>query len=1155
VTIPSALFLPGVRTPTATVYLDNKIWRAWLNLRAAHAYGDDYKQGTIVGRAPPTEPRSGMSIRWAWGYNGYELSEISGEVTKILDQSYPDRYKLEVKDILWRAARANQVLATSPLNDVAARDAAVYLLTTYVGIPSSRISLPVLSASGSAWAGSEWILGTQTPVAWGDSDTKSGGTSALKAVQQIYGALGYWVYARPDGTIDAKLMERKPSTVALRVFQRGDGVTAGTLLMEGAPEREEDPSLVRNHVIVLGADTGVDGSQIHDDWRTNDTILPSDADQDYTVSNFLIEYVNESEAGAASASAIAKRTITVLSRQPDVARFRGKADPRISVGATIGLNDPGVRLSTTKHYFVYGYERELDRQSGRFDDRYTVDGGLGTGGFTTIPPPDANFSWTLDAETMDGTAVVLVSVDGSGSTSPTGEIVSYTWSTDATTYASTPDTATGVIAQFLFPATPSPINITLTVVDTTSKNDTETRSVDLTGADTQPPFQEVVSGAGGSAWYVTPDGGATWNVETANGDAIAVGTIGAGADDRALSTGGTFGLVSTRGSGGAGGLRQTLDTLATASTNLVANSGAITSNIWVNEANPARVWFAIGTAVYRSTDGGATKVAMAAAPDAVTWIMEDASVENSIFLLAGADMLNATDPTIGYAMLYGGPASSIARQFVRSRDGQVTWICYTGAPAGEALQRVENGAAADWAATDCRSLALDRQASSLRATVYAVTGDDPAQIWSFDGLTGLSAVQSTQTFPAGATVQHILGSRTFDVIYTADFDSIGAGQGAFRKYLLLADQLLLWKQLASGQQGHMLGLGSGARSVAELLMLPYGRSGAKDKIWHDTQAAGWVGITPPYAGGYWYQIAANPFAPDTWLLLGNSGSLGNVAFYAVSGGLMKTQDGTHSPLWLTTNAGATWTPIDLPSPVADAGASSNTAIPRVEWSRRDGAAWYAVLQNSTVTTHLWRGLLTSAAAAVTDTGTISAIAIVPGLDDDVYLPPSAGASNPDLAVYVTVADSWVVPSGSAVGTSDGTNVIYADYDLLSRRVIMTNGNNDVWSTADYRAAQPTQIVGAVGSVALADGFAFLGSGTGVRMLTDPFGSPSESTVAYDTSAIGVMRSDKQTHTAAAALVTGSLSVVVYSGGAWTTFGSPPTIVDGDVYPVLEVIVR
>jgi hypothetical protein len=63
---------------------------------------------------------------------------------------------------------------------------------------------------------------------------------------------------------------------------------------------------------------------------------------------------------------------------------------------------------------------------------------------------------------------------------------------------------------------------------------------------------------------------------------------------------------------------------------------------------------------------------MAVAPDVVTWMMEDPSVDNSVFLLAGADMYHATDPTVGYALLYAGPIGATARQFVRSRDGQVT---------------------------------------------------------------------------------------------------------------------------------------------------------------------------------------------------------------------------------------------------------------------------------------------------------------------------------------------------------------------------------------------------------------------------------------------------------------------------------------------------
>jgi hypothetical protein len=39
---------------------------------------------------------------------------------------------------------------------------------------------------------------------------------------------------------------------------------------------------------------------------------------------------------------------------------------------------------------------------------------------------------------------------------------------------------------------------------------------------------------------------------------------------------------------------------------------------------------------------------MAAAPEQSHGCKKDASVDNSVFILAGANMLNATDPTVGY---------------------------------------------------------------------------------------------------------------------------------------------------------------------------------------------------------------------------------------------------------------------------------------------------------------------------------------------------------------------------------------------------------------------------------------------------------------------------------------------------------------------------
>lgn len=1144
----ASLVASYTRTPTATCYLDGKRWYGVQKLRYSQRFGENIAGGTVEGRSPPVTPRIGMSISWKWGYNGYEVAGCTGEISDLTDFSYPDRWALQVKDVLWRADKSSQVIQTDPLNDITAQDAIVYILTHYGGLSASKLQIPTLNASGSAWVGSEWVLGTLTPVAWGDTENDSGGTTAIKAAQEIASCLGYWIYATADGKVTAKLIERKPSTSAREVFQRNVN-----LLLQGAPERRQNYDSIYNQVTVLGGNTGVEGSQIRDQFRTSHPLLASGIYRDFPFSSFLIEYVNESEAGAASATKVAQRILNVVSRIPDVIPLRAKADPNRKVGDTVGIIDTGVSISTQRNFFIYGLDRELDLAAGRFDDQLVLDGGTGNTGYTTIPPPDASFSWRLMAEMLDGVPVVEVFLDGSGSTSPTGEIVSYSWSTSTPTYGGTPNTATGQQAVLIFEATEATADITLQVQDTSSKVGEFDASVDLTGADTAPPIQEVISAAAGAAWLVTPDGGATWREETSNGDAIAVGIIGGGADDRSLGTGGTYGLVATRGSGGAGGLRQTLDTLLTPSTNLVANSGAITSNIWVNESNPARVWFAIGDTPYRSTDGGATKTAMAkpAVGVTITWIMEDPAVENSVFCLAGPDMYNATAPTLGWAVLYEGPVGATARQFVRSRDGQVTWICYTNAPSGEALQRVENGAAADFDATDVRTLSLDREASTLRATLYAITGDDPAEIWSFDGLTGLSAAQSAETFPSGATVQHMLPSRQVDVIYTADFDSVALGQGALRKYFPLSDSLLLWKELAAGQQGHMLGLGAAAIAPVTLYVPPWGGSGATDKIWKHTPTAGWTGLTPPQANWYWFGIARSIHNDDHLLLWGNTAPTNALNAFDLDGTEVLADGSGVSPLWRSTDGGLTWTEIRL---LTDR--TRNDSALFVCWSDSIAGEFYVAMLTDTTANErptLWRGssgATNLSAAYLTGAGSNKDVwGLTTGLGGDAVLTATTGDTQPQSFGYVSGSTYTIVGGDINVELSQLEAVGTPSPAIVARI------GNDIYATADYRETAPTErITVSGGSLAAADGAVFVGDRSSVYRITDILGSASAAEEAATSgAAVGHITAGRRLRQSAAARITDSVDLLYYSAAGWTTITGPSGPDETELSNYVEVV--
>jgi len=967
----AALIAAYTRTPIATALLDGKPWRGIIRLRASQAFGSGISSGTAEGRDPPVTPQVGMTLSWKWGYAGAPpVPGCTGEIAAILDTSYPDTWSLDVRDVLWRADKASQVIATDPLNSITATDAIIDILHRFGGIPLSRLHIPLLAAAGSAWGGGAWTLGVLTPVQWGDTEQNSGGTTALKAAQEICSCLGYWLAANAAGLVQAKLMERRPASTAMRTFRRGVD-----LLIDGAPERRQSYDSISNQVTVHGANTGVEGSQITDQFQTSHPLLPSGIYKDFGFSSFLIEYVNESEAGAASATAIARRILGVLSRIPDVISARIKADPRLSVGATIGIVDSGVAIASARKFFIYQLDTELDLQAGKFDQRLTLDGGVGSQGYTTIPPPDAAFSWRLMTETLDGTAVVEVFLDGSGSVSFSGEIVSWAWSTPATPYAGTPATATGVSAVLIVPLSAGTIDVTLIVTDTTSKQGSLTQTIDLSGAaETLPTLTRVVSAAAGAAWYVTPDGGATWAIEASGGDAVAVPPIGAGGDDRAAGTGATSGLLATRGAAGLA-LRRTLDQLATPSVAL-ASVGTAIACLWVNEADPTRVWAGAGDTVYRSLDGGATFTAMAkpAAGVDVTWIIEDPAVDDSVFVAVGADLYHATAPTRGWVVLYAGPVGATARQFVRSRDGQVTWVGYTGTFTGDAAQRVETGAGADVTATTIRTLALDRAASGALATLYLVDGANPAAITTVDGLTGLSAVVSSQTFPTGAIVQHLIADPAVDVLYAADFDSIASGTGALRKFFPSADVLLLWKALATGQQGHRLGIGETIIAPARVDFV-FGTRNISDPdldgFWR-YQAGPWTHIAPPAgtSGWRWLQIVASPFSRERWLAYGQPVANFDSYNYVIPltmAGTATLRTGGLTPLWLTDDGGLHWQAVRLP----ESSAAVYGGLYSIGFQDQTGH-WFAVgtqadVNGTFLAACVWRGT-NAANATFTDLG-------------------------------------------------------------------------------------------------------------------------------------------------------------------------------------------
>lgn len=760
------------RRPTATVRLNGRLWRNVLTLSREQAFGQGVSGGTVEGRDPPVTIVEGETrISWTWGYDGFERAGFEGIVTKILTKSYPNRWTLQVADPLWLADIRRGDIATSPLNDIAASEAVEQILS---GAGLSRLSIPTLPASGSAWAGSEWRLGQLTPVSFAN-------TSRLTAAQAICETLGFWLYCDASGTVRATLIERRPSGSPSRTLVWGED-----FLLAGPPDRERDAASVRNRVVVRGANTGVQGAQIFDVWQTGA------ADRTLEVNFPLIEYVNESQAGNASATAVAKRLIRLHSRQPNVIKIpRLKADPRLAVGQTVAIECPPIGFTVATPFFIYALSTTLDLRRGDFSQALTLDGGTGSQGYTTVPPPLASFTWRLVKETLNGTGVTELFLDGTGSQSATGgEITAWSWSTATTTALSTPTTATGSKAMFVYPAATATASVTLTVTDTNSKQSSVTLSITLAGDELVTPTERLLHLALGAAWAASDDGGATWNVVTANADATLVPELGEGT------------LIATRASGSTG-LRSSRDALATAPTNR-ASLGATITALAQTVGAPDRVWAATGVTLRLSTDGGATFSTWGTLPATITAIVEDPAVPFSVFVLAGNTLYQSISPTApgtAWTPLYVGPTGATARHLVRD-TGQVTWICYTGSFTGSPLQRVEGPITAAFpvvspAVSEIRAIAMPPDES----VVYA--WDQEGRGWVVSSATGIATQLTGAALAAGETAQHAIHDPDDSIVYLATF---GTTQGTTYKYFPLLDELLSFYVPASGQQAHRVGL-------------------------------------------------------------------------------------------------------------------------------------------------------------------------------------------------------------------------------------------------------------------------------------------------------------------------------------------------------------
>ena len=676
-----------------------------------------------------------MPIVVEWGFNYNHVYGFHGLIVDPQRRAYPKDYTLQVKDILWLADFPVMKETINLLNDKTANQVMNILLHEYSGIPLSRIALPDFEQS----PGVPWMLGTLTPIEFTGTP--------LQACIQICDVLGYYLYADEGGVVRARKITGNPSEGAMAYWQEGRD-----WLVQGAPSTSSDAEKIYTRIIVTGAATnlitGPSGEMRAVNVRDARQIdghpyLPDGKHREMSYSSNLIEYTTIEQTGDASCEAVAERMLLEHSRTPYLLNARVKADPRIGIGMTIAGRAPRVGLDFYRNFFLMSIQRSFG--GGTFDDGISLDGGVGSSGYTTIPPPVAAFIWKMMRETLNGVEYIEVFLDGTPSKGfgvpsdldengnvkppddpsfdPLNTIQSWSWSDNSTPS----QTATGKTTVFKYPTDQDTAQVCLTVLDATGKSDTVCIDLDLQGDNNNAPLKRELSFAAGTSWHITPDGGKTWRTEA--GAVLAVPPISSVgsvlADPEAAKL---VGMIAGGGSSG-GGLRATQDYLATPSTLVNPGGGTAARFMWQHEKYPERIWMAIGNQVYRSVNSGVTFFPVSSFTDPVMWIVESADTIGVVDVLSGANMYTSWDAqtdTPHWTVTLEGPIGSTARNYASGFAKH--WIGFTNVPDGASPLRSSEGDIASFpaltpAVSDIRALTMMVD----RAQLVAI--DQAGRIW------------------------------------------------------------------------------------------------------------------------------------------------------------------------------------------------------------------------------------------------------------------------------------------------------------------------------------------------------------------------------------------------------------------------------------------
>lgn len=1002
---------------------------------------------------------------------------------------------------------------------------------------------------------SGWTLGGVVDVVLAENDV------AWDLIERIDKIAGFKTFERADGAIYRQQVVGAPSVRARWTYEKGVNIYRCT--------RSKRVEGIYNKVVVKGLEW--EGTTIEAEASAPNAYLQATNPTNPYIADEITDDLIEDNT---KAQAVATRYVSDKNRFPESFDLEIPGNPDIKPGITVKIIHPSVEVSDGLLFVD-----QVGHTAGSSGYVTTFRASAGPLSGYRLTPPIAAFTFDMKLEhsvavdtTVSGVIVCVADASASSDTD-SEEPLTYAWTAAAT--GATPTPTSGTAAQFYFtvPDTATVITVTLVVTDVDGLSTTLTRAYTI---DTSQLSVEDLYTAEGTIVACSTDGEATWKEQTPpSGNATCLSPF---ASQRYQIWGTSTGYVYA-----------SFDKLRTTLLSFGQPNGSTAVNaVWIHETDDTRVWAATndGKVYFGRVDTTAKTCAwtlQGTLPAAPYEIRESYGTLGELRATAGNNSYISQDSGRTWTLLKAGTGSA-RRMAAGWETNAASWVSdsapvkyESGAdPTFPVLSPVVNG---------INGLSFGWQDQEL----YAVDDQNPARSFLSDS----TFATFTRKTDLGQQANHVLRSgNERRVVYAAVGDGVATGGGVQKS----TDGLASWfyARRTGTRKVHMIGYGAAhlPETVSRVEFLRPTVGIANGGVWHYVPGTGWTLKNSGLPTGVIYSqwVSANPFNQNHWLLLLNTINSGQ-SFKRV-GDEVFCDDSTTRPLWLTTDNGATWSAVTLTLLNSTVDFATLT-IRNVEWSPTTSGQWFLCGHKQQVggsnTSVVWRGsgtasTLTSTTKAI-DSVITQAERCCAGLEDDIIVTEEASGSI-DAGKLLNAATACIpladhLPHASRPERAAG--LYPALYGAES-----TSGPSaqslKLFYLPDYRnGGSPQTIilssrVSFVAAVATY-GTVFCGGATGTNLTrqsvlklsnfltlaggTSVTETVVAATVVTGTDLIGMVRSDRSTHTALVACVlntAGAASgkdafVSEDEGVTWTLVTGPGSAGNTDLANLVEVLKR